>query len=76
MFAELASSVLFILGVVLLVGLISGSTNPLKPLEKLTASTNVIKEDKLIFHKIKNISELELAIKNSNKAVRKFPMCI
>ena len=69
MFAELASSVLFILGVVLLVGLISGSTNPLKPLEKLTASTNVIKEDKLIFHKIKNISELELAIKNSNKPV-------
>lgn len=69
MFAELASSVLFILGVVLLVGLISGSTNPLKPLEKLTASTTVIKEDKLIFHKIKNISELELAIKNSNKPV-------
>ncbi|MFA6740721.1 MAG: protein-disulfide reductase DsbD [Arcobacteraceae bacterium] len=67
MIAELASSVLFILGVVLLVGLISGSTNPLKPLEKLTGSANVIKEDKLVFHKIKNISELELAIKNSNK---------
>ncbi|MBY0541009.1 MAG: protein-disulfide reductase DsbD [Campylobacterales bacterium] len=69
MIAELASSVLFILGVVLLVGLISGSTNPLKPLEKLTGSANVIKEDKLVFHKIKNISELELAIKNSNKPV-------
>ena len=69
MFAELASSVLFILGVVLLVGLISGSTNPLKPLEKLTGSANIIKEDKLIFHKIKNISELEFAIKNSNKPV-------
>ena len=69
MFAELASSILFILGVVLLVGLISGSTNPLKPLEKLTGSANIIKEDKLIFHKIKNISELELAIKNSNKPV-------
>ena len=69
MFAELASSVLFILGVVLLVGLISGSTNPLKPLEKLTGSANIIKEDKLVFHKIKNISELEFAIKNSNKPV-------
>ncbi len=69
MFAELASSILFILGVVLLVGLISGSTNPLKPLEKLTGSANIIKEDKLIFHKIKNISELEFAIKNSNKPV-------
>ena len=69
MFAELASSILFILGVVLLVGLISGSTNPLKPLEKLTGSANIIKEDKLVFHKIKNISELEFAIKNSNKPV-------
>ena len=69
MFAELASSILFILGVVLLVGLISGSTNPLKPLEKLTGSVNIIKEDKLVFHKIKNISELEFAIKNSNKPV-------
>ena len=69
MFAELASSILFILGVVLLVGLISGSTNPLKPLEKLTGSANIIKDDKLIFHKIKNISELEFAIKNSNKPV-------
>jgi thiol:disulfide interchange protein DsbD len=69
MIAELASSVLFILGVVLLVGLISGSTNPLKPLEKLTGSGNVSKENKLVFHKIKNINELELAIKNSNKPV-------
>jgi thioredoxin:protein disulfide reductase len=69
MIAELASSVLFILGVVLLVGLISGSTNPLKPLEKLTGSANVSKENELVFHKIKNIKELELAIKNSNKPV-------
>ena len=69
MIAELASSVLFILGVVLLVGLISGSTNPLKPLEKLTGSANVLKENELVFHKIKNIKELELAIKNSNKPV-------
>lgn len=69
MIAELASSVLFILGVVLLVGLISGSTNPLKPLEKLTGSANISKENELVFHKIKNINELELAIKNSNKPV-------
>ena len=53
----------------MIVGAVSGATNPLKPLEKLTGSANVIKEDKLVFHKIKNISELELAIKNSNKPV-------
>ena len=67
---ELISSVLFILGVVLLVGLISGGTNPLKPLEKFTSlnapqSTN----EKLVFTKIKNSDELKKAIKNSNKPV-------
>jgi thiol:disulfide interchange protein DsbD len=70
MITELISSVLFILGVVLLVGLISGGTNPLKPLEKFTSlnapqSTN----EKLVFTKIKNSDELKKAIKNSNKPV-------
>jgi thiol:disulfide interchange protein DsbD len=70
MITELISSVLFILGVVLLVGLISGGTNPLKPLEKFTSlnapqSTN----EKLVFTKIKNGDELKKAIKNSNKPV-------
>ena len=70
MITELISSVLFILGVVLLVGLISGATNPLKPLEKFTsfyASKNV--NEKLVFTKIKNIDELKEAIKNSNKPI-------
>ena len=70
MITELISSVLFISGVVLLVGLISGGTNPLKPLEKFTSlnapqSTN----EKLVFTKIKNSDELKKAIKNSNKPV-------
>ena len=70
MITELIISVLFILGVVLLVGLISGGTNPLKPLEKFTSlnapqSTN----EKLVFTKIKNSDELKKAIKNSNKPV-------
>jgi thioredoxin:protein disulfide reductase len=69
MITELISSVLFILGVVLLVGLISGATNPLNPLEKLTSSKNLVNVNGLVFQKVKNIAELELAIKNSDKPV-------
>ena len=66
---QLISSVLFILGVVLLVGFISGATNPLNPLEKFTSSKNVVNKNELVFQKVKNINELELAIKNSSKPV-------
>jgi len=69
MITELLSSVLFILGVVLLVGLISGATNPLNPLEKFTSGTAQVSSEKLVFKKIKNISELELAIKESDKPI-------
>ena len=69
MITELISSVLFILGVVLLVGLISGATNPLNPLEKLTSSKNLVNVNGLVFQKVKSIAELELAVKNSSKPV-------
>ena len=68
--AQLITVVIFILGVVLFVGAISGATNPLNPLEKFTSSKMTrVSDEKLIFKKIKNIQELELAIKNSNKPV-------
>ncbi|MFW3407145.1 protein-disulfide reductase DsbD [Aliarcobacter butzleri] len=67
---QLITVVIFILGVVLFVGAISGATNPLNPLEKFTSSKMTqISDEKLIFKKVKNIQELELAIKNSNKPV-------
>ena len=66
---RLISMVLLILGAVLLVGAISGATNPLKPLEKFTSSKNVVNTNELVFQKVKNIAELELAIKNSDKPV-------
>ena len=69
MMAEMTSSVLFILGVILLVGLISGATNPLNPFEKLISSNNKVNTDELVFKKVKNIAELELAIKNSDKPI-------
>jgi len=66
----LITVVIFILGVILFVGAISGATNPLNPLEKFTSSKMTqVSDEKLIFKKVKNIQELELAIKNSNKPV-------
>ncbi|PUE67143.1 protein-disulfide reductase DsbD [Arcobacter lacus] len=68
--AQLITVVIFILGVILFVGAISGATNPLNPLEEFTSSKMTqVSDEKLIFKKIKNIQELELAIKNSNKPV-------
>ncbi len=68
--AQLITVVIFILGVVLFVGAISGATNPLNPLEKFTSSKAVQSlDEKLVFTKIKNIQELEFAIKNSDKPV-------
>ena len=68
--AQLITVVIFILGAVLFIGAISGATNPLKPLEKFTSSKAVdILDKKLVFTKIKNIAELELAIKNSDKPI-------
>lgn len=67
---QLITIVIFILGVVLFVGAISGATNPLNPLEKFTSSKMTqVSDEKLIFKKVKNIQELELAIKNSNKPI-------
>ena len=66
---RLISRVLLILGTVLLVGAISGATNPLKPLDKFTSSKSVVNTNELVFQKVKNIVELELAIKNSDKPI-------
>lgn len=67
--ADLASSFLFIMGVVLLVGVISGAKDPLNPFEKITLFKNNTTSNELVFKKVKNIAELELAIKNSEKPV-------
>ncbi|MDD2894858.1 MAG: protein-disulfide reductase DsbD [Aliarcobacter sp.] len=68
--AQLITLVIFLLGVILFVGAVSGGTNPLNPLEKFTSSTTVqSSSEKLVFKKIKNIEELNQAIKESDKPV-------
>lgn len=67
---QLITLVIFLLGVILFTGAISGATNPLNPLEKFTSSTLVeSSSNKLEYKSIKNIAELEQAIKESNKPV-------
>lgn len=57
-------------GVVLLVGFLSGATNPLAPFEKFTAKETVtVSTSSTSFTKIKSIDELNLAVKNTQKPV-------
>ncbi|MDD3025095.1 MAG: protein-disulfide reductase DsbD [Aliarcobacter skirrowii] len=67
--SELIRLVITIIGVILLVGAISGATNVLKPLEKFTSNKSFAKEDELKFIKIKNIEELKDAILKSSKPI-------
>jgi thioredoxin:protein disulfide reductase len=68
--AQLITLVIFLLGVILFVGAVSGATNPLNPLAKFTSSTVIqSSSEKLVFKKIKNIEELNQAIKDSDKPV-------
>ncbi|WP_333804331.1 protein-disulfide reductase DsbD [Sulfurospirillum sp.] len=70
---KILKSLLFmalVYGVALLVGFLSGATNPLAPFEKFTLKENVnVSASSTIFSKIKNIDELNLALKNAQKPV-------
>jgi thioredoxin:protein disulfide reductase len=69
--ARTITTVILVFGIVLLVGAISGATNPLKPLDKITSGggAQIAQSKALKFKKIKNIAELEAAIKASDKPV-------
>jgi len=67
--AQLVTLVIFLYGVSLFFGTISGATNPLKPFDKFTSSVSITQKDDLNFTYIRNIKELDLAIANSSKPV-------
>jgi len=68
--AQLVTVVIFIYGVSLFFGTISGATNPLKPFEKFTNASGVVSQTQALkFSYIKNIEELDLAIAASSKPV-------
>jgi thiol:disulfide interchange protein DsbD len=62
--------IFLVYGIALFIGVLSGSSNLLKPLEKsFTSSTQTLSSKGLDFEKITTIKELENAIKNSSKPV-------
>lgn len=70
---KVLKSILFmalVYGVALLIGFLSGATNPLAPFEKFTAKKGVnVSTSSTLFTKIKTIEELNLALKNAQKPV-------
>lgn len=62
--------IVLIYGVALMVGFLSGATNPLAPFEKFTAKESVtVSSSSSMFSKIKNKEELTLALKSTQKPV-------
>lgn len=68
--AQLITTVIFIYGVSLMLGALSGATNPLEPFSKFTSAKGVaVSQNELKFSYVKNLKELDLAINASNKPV-------
>ena len=67
--AQVITVLIFLYGVSLFFGTVSGATNPLKPFEKFTSGTALVKTEALKFTYIKNIKELDAAIAGSSKPV-------
>jgi thiol:disulfide interchange protein DsbD len=62
--------VILLYGSLVFIGAVSGATNVLNPLEKLTSSGVVsMPKEGIVFKRVKNIAELEEAIKLSEKPV-------
>ncbi len=69
--ARLITTVILIYGVLLFVGAVSGATNPLDPLSKLTSKTVAGQVDttKLKWNYVKTNAEIDAAVKSSTKPV-------
>lgn len=69
--AKLLTSIIFLYGVLLFIGAVAGSTSVLAPLDVFTSKTTTLSSNKseLSWQKVKNIKELDLAIKASTKPV-------
>jgi thiol:disulfide interchange protein DsbD len=63
------SLLITVLGVVIFVGAISGSTNPLNPLEKFTSGKIAVQNSEITFKKVLSLKELNEEIAKSTKPV-------
>ncbi|VAY86684.1 Cytochrome c-type biogenesis protein DsbD, protein-disulfide reductase [hydrothermal vent metagenome] len=67
--AKLITTIIFIYGIAIFVGAISGTTNILDPLESFKSGAKFVKKDKLHWTYIKNIDELDNIISTSSKPI-------
>jgi len=67
--AQLVTVVIFIYGVSLTIGALSGATNPLQPFEKFTSGGGYVEKKAVKFSYVKNLEQLDAAIKASSKPV-------
>jgi thiol:disulfide interchange protein DsbD len=67
--AKLLTTIIFLYGIILFTGAVSGSTNILDPLENLKGGSVVEKKDKMDWLYVTNIQELEDVINKSSKPI-------
>ena len=66
---KLITTIIFIYGVIVFTGAVSGSTNVLDPLENFKGGASIVKKDKLDWLYVKNIAQLEDVVSKSTKPV-------
>ena len=66
---RLITTIIFIYGVMVFTGAVSGSTNVLDPLENFKGGSGVAKKEKLDWLYVKNIEQLEDVVKKSSKPI-------
>jgi thiol:disulfide interchange protein DsbD len=66
---RLITSIIFIYGVILFIGAVSGSTNVIEPFDNFKGGSVVVKEDKLDWLYVKNIKELDDVVNKSSKPI-------
>ncbi len=66
---KLITTIIFIYGVIVFTGAVSGSTNVLDPLENFKGGAVSVKKDKLDWLYVKNIKQLEDVVSKSSKPV-------
>jgi thioredoxin:protein disulfide reductase len=66
---KLITVIIFIYGVLLFIGAVSGSTNILEPLSNLRGGSTVIQKNKLDWLYVRTVNELESVVKKSSRPV-------
>lgn len=66
---KLITTIIFIYGIIVFTGAVSGSTNVLDPLENFKGGSEFVKKDKLEWMHVTNIEQLNDVVKKSSKPI-------